>query len=250
MHTTLDNEFLRYSSKSTDHPHLPNLAESEIRNLRENMRERAEKEFLPLQEIAEQVVLKGLLMGEALGVLPGVTNVSHSLVYTRRKTTPALPQSSTVGIPDAYTMDYRNNERLLLHDSHDPKYQSDESGHIRSTGRVLMWSSDTQLNLLFGSEKLHMNGTFRSSPAIFEQVFIIQAILHGACLPVVYALLPDRKAVTYVHLLSVLSEEARRRGKYFAPSLIMTNFEPGIAKAIIVEFSEKTTRKGCHFHFS
>ena len=30
-----------------------NLAESEIRNLREKMRERAEKELLPLQEIAE-----------------------------------------------------------------------------------------------------------------------------------------------------------------------------------------------------
>ena len=180
MHTTLDNEFLRYSSKSTDHSHLPNLAEPETRNLRENMREKAEKEFLPLQEIAEQEVLKGLLMGEALAVLPGVTNVSHSLVYTRRKTTPALPQSSTVSIPDAYTMDYRNNERLLLHDSHDPEYQSKESGHIRSAGRVLMWSFDTQLDFLFGSEKLHMNGTFSSSPSIFEQVFIIQAILHGS----------------------------------------------------------------------
>ena len=53
LHTTLVDEFIRYSGKTVDHSHLSNLAESEIRNLREKMRERAEKELLPLQEIAE-----------------------------------------------------------------------------------------------------------------------------------------------------------------------------------------------------
>ena len=146
-------------------------------------------------------------------------------------------------------MDYRNLERLLLHDSADPTYQSNEHGNVRSAGRVLVWSSDTQLELLFGSEKLHMDGTFSSSPSIFEQVFIIQAFLYGTCVPVVYALLPDRKAIIYVHLLNVLSDEARKRDKKFDPSLIMTDFEPGIAKAISLEFSEKTIQKGCFFHF-
>ena len=100
MHTTLDDEFLRFSGKTTAHYHLPNPAESEIRNLRENMRERAEREFIPLQEIAEQEVRKALLTGEALAVLPGVINMGHNLVHTRRKTTPPLPQSSTFAIPD------------------------------------------------------------------------------------------------------------------------------------------------------
>jgi hypothetical protein len=50
------DEFLRFSGKTTDPSHLLNPAESEIRNLRENMRQRAEKEFLPLEEISEQEV--------------------------------------------------------------------------------------------------------------------------------------------------------------------------------------------------
>ena len=62
-----------------------------------------------------------------------------------------------------------------------------------------------------------MDGTFSSSPSFFEQVFIIQAFLHGTCLQVVYALLPDRKAITYVHLLNVLSEEASRHDKTIRP---------------------------------
>lgn len=54
-------------------------------------------------------------------------------------------------------------------------------------------------------------------------------------LPVVYALLTDRKAATYVHLFNVLIEEAKRLNKKFDPQLIMTDFEPGIAKAIALE---------------
>jgi hypothetical protein len=47
----------------------------------------------------------------------------------------------------------------LLHHSDDPTFQLKQSGKIRSEGRVLVWSSDIQLNLLFNSPKLHMDGT-------------------------------------------------------------------------------------------
>jgi hypothetical protein len=53
--------------------------------------------------------------------------------------------------------------------------------------------------------------------------------------PAVYALLPDRKAKTYVHLFQVLFAEAERFNKKFDPLLTMTDFEPGIAKAIGLE---------------
>ncbi|CAF3481758.1 unnamed protein product [Rotaria sp. Silwood2] len=95
-----------------------------------------------------------------------------------------------------------------------------------------------------------MDGTFRTSPPNFSQVFIIQAIHHGTYVPVVYALLANRKAVTYVHLFNVLFAEPNKCNKKIDPLLIMTDFDPGIAKAIILEFTEKTVRKGCFFHFS
>jgi len=52
---------------------------------------------------------------------------------------------------------------------------------------------------------------------------------------VVYSLLTDRKTPSYIYLFHVLFSEARKRGKTFDPSLIMTDFEPGIAKAISLE---------------
>ncbi|CAF1304862.1 unnamed protein product [Rotaria sordida] len=77
-------------------------------------------------------------------------------------------------------------------------------------------------------ERLHMDGTFCTSPPNFNQVFIIQAIHHGTCVPVVYALLPNRKAAIYIHLFHVLFAEANKLNKKFDPSLIMTDFEPAI----------------------
>lgn len=201
LHTTLDDEFVRYSGKTTEHSHLPNPAEGEIRDLREKMRERAETELRPLQEIAEQEVRRALLSEEALAVLPAVTTIDrflrffikneafsdvclaigHSLVRARRRVTRVVPQSSSFTIPFSYTRDHRDRERLLLHDSHDPHHQNNLSGNVRSAGRVLVWATDTQLNLLFDSDRLHMDRTFSSAPSIFNQVYIIQAFLHGTC---------------------------------------------------------------------
>ena len=86
LHTNLNDEFVRFSGSKTDHSHLPNPAELEIRNLREAMRQRAESELLPLQEIAEQEVRKGLLTAEALAVLPNMRNIGMVLISLARST--------------------------------------------------------------------------------------------------------------------------------------------------------------------
>ena len=83
LHTTLDDEFVCYSGRVADHSHLPNPAELEIRTLREEMRQRAEHELLPLQEIAEQEVRKSLLTGEALAVLPNILTSKINYEFIR-----------------------------------------------------------------------------------------------------------------------------------------------------------------------
>jgi len=81
LHTNLNDEFVRFSGSVTEHSHLPNPAELEIRTLREEMRQRAEHELLPLQEIAEQEVRKSLLTGEVLAVLPNILNLGMKVIF-------------------------------------------------------------------------------------------------------------------------------------------------------------------------
>lgn len=107
--------------------------------------------------------------------------LGHNLVRTRRKMMPSLPSSSSFVIPDVYKTDYLGHDRLLLHDSEEQQLQTEESLYAQPAGRILMWSSDIQLNLLFNSEKLYMDGTFASAPSYFDQLYIIHAIHHETC---------------------------------------------------------------------
>ena len=59
LHATVDNEFVRFSGSVSEHCHLPNPAETEIR---------AKAELVPLQQIAEDEAWHKLLSGEALAV--------------------------------------------------------------------------------------------------------------------------------------------------------------------------------------
>ncbi|CAF1542669.1 unnamed protein product, partial [Adineta steineri] len=216
VHTTLENEFIRYGGKSSTHCHLPNPSASQVRDLREAMRKRAENETTSLQLIAEQEVRQALLTGEALAVLPRINALGHNLVNQRRKTTPPVPQSSSFFIPESFTKDYCDKDRLLLYDSDDPKFQLQQPGYIRSEGRMLIWSSDIQLNILFNSQKLHMDGTFSTTPPNFKQVFIIQAFLHNTLIRSVVrrmmalALVPEKFVSTlFDDLQNDLDEDER-----------------------------------------
>ena len=78
--------------------------------------------------------------------------LGRSLSRVRQKNLPPIPNSSSFIIPDTYTRDYLDRDRLLLHDSADPKFQFNSPDNIQPSGRILIWSSDNQLQLLFNSE--------------------------------------------------------------------------------------------------
>ena len=82
-------------------------------------------------------------------------------------------------LPDSYAEVYLDVNGLLLHDTENSQYKFDPSNNPESSGRLSIWSSDTQLRFLFNGERLHMDGIFSSSHPHFEQIFIIQSIDHG-----------------------------------------------------------------------
>lgn len=88
VHTTTDDEFIRFSGGMAVHCHMPNPAETEIRDLRESMRKRAQTDLIPLQEIAEDEIRQRLLTGEALAVLPNITNIGMLCIYFNYISTP------------------------------------------------------------------------------------------------------------------------------------------------------------------
>ena len=82
---------------------------------------------------------------------------------------PLLPQSAFFDIPNDFltTLD---GKRFLL---------ADESPARRE--RLLIFSSDHQLDLLFRSSTVYMDGTFAKSPPFFTQIYIIHAVFIDTC---------------------------------------------------------------------
>lgn len=122
--------------------------------------------------------------------------------------------------------------------------------------RILIYSSDHQLNMLFSSPIVYMDGTFSKSPAHFMQIYIIHAILFDICkqynsylktklfilgLPCIFCLLVNKKSITYRHIFSELKQLANDRGQVFSPVMIMSDFETGVIPVIKSEVSDK-----CH----
>jgi hypothetical protein len=86
----------------------------------------------------------------------------------RRKNTPVIPLSFMFEIPEMYHNTLSSNRFLLI-----------DVFLKRGKDRMLAFSSEEQLQLLFESDTIFMDGTFDITPAPFKQVYIIHVHKFG-----------------------------------------------------------------------
>ena len=107
-----------------------------------------------------------------------------------------------------------DGEQFLLHDSS----PQDEN-------RVIVFATLPGLDLLSLSDDWFCDGTFSTAPNVFCQIYTIHASVEGCLIPIVYALLPDKKESTYSRLLSIL--------KVDSPKRVTIDFEVAVRNSII-----------------
>ncbi|CAF4645566.1 unnamed protein product [Rotaria sp. Silwood2] len=78
---------------------------------------------------------------------------------TRRRALPPVPHDQKFVVPPVYLETY-SKERFLIYDKRKSQYG----------GRLMMFASPEQLDVLFHSDILFVDGTFRVSPILFEQL--------------------------------------------------------------------------------
>lgn len=80
-----------------------------------------------------------------------------------------MPQSCLFDIPDVYQTTADGKRFLLM----------DETLIRRE--RLLIFASDQQLDLLFHSTIIYMDGTFGKAPPHFKQIYILHAVMFDVC---------------------------------------------------------------------
>lgn len=107
----------------------------------------------------------------------------------------------------------------------------------------------TKLNLqtLCSADTLLMDGTFKSCPKPFYQLYTILAYINTFYMPLVFALLPDKTQATYETLLHYLLQQCDGTGLKCEPQQILTDFERAAMNAVQANFTQSRL-VGCRFH--
>ena len=136
-------------------------------------------------------------------------------------------------------------------------YDSDEDpDYDGANGRISIFGTSKNLVQLFRCKVWYVDGTFKSAPSIFYQLFsVLGAVTQTGVnrkpqtvgLPFVWALLERKTRAVYEKVFNIILEEGRKLGSIILPGRIMIDFELPSIQAAEAVFG-KNIVKCCLFH--
>jgi hypothetical protein len=216
-----------------EHTHGPDPARREVLRAVQQMKTRAEETEETPQQIITQSV--STITRDAAAKLPTVHHLRRDIRRVRQRANNPIPVPLTAEelvIPDQYksTSDGQN---FLLYDSGP------------AVNRILIFGTHENLNVLAQSPHWFLDGTFKTAPSIFFQLYTIHALVHERTIPCIYALLPNKSQATYTSLLQQLMTLHANLN----PVTLMVDFEQAMINSI-QQVLPNAQVKGCFYHFS
>ena len=111
--------------------------------------------------------------------------------------------------------------------------------------RVIIFATQEALDVLKGARNVFSDGTFKTCPNLFTQIYTIHADLRGKVVPMVYALLANKRHGTYLKLLTAVKSLLPN----WALATVTTDFEAAAVRAW-KDVYPTARQHGCYFHFS
>ena len=176
----------RVVKRMNDHTHPGDAAHLEVQKAVTSLKERAAN----TQDSTGQVVAAAVanLSQAGQGALPDIRYMKRTVQRVRVATAAVPPNPGRLTdlvIPGEYTYYEKNPgvfEDFLQHDS----------GPASGDDRMLIFSTERNLDILSHATDWAMDGTFDAAPMLFTQVYSIHATFMERTLPLVYALLPNK----------------------------------------------------------
>ncbi|XP_078520302.1 uncharacterized protein LOC144819656 [Lissotriton helveticus] len=219
--------------RSTEHNHSASAMEIEVRENLQQIKFLAATSNEPcgsvLREVAQNIPM------HVASNMPTIPNLRRMIQRTKQAINPHAirPQTfSDINIPPELTVTF-TNETFLLHDNNNPEK------------RLLIFSTTRNLATLENTEIWMMDGTFKSTPHPFNQIYTIHGNINHTTIPLVFGLLPDRQSSTYTEFLSVIKTKTLNK----SPRKVIIDFEIQMINTICKLYPD-TQIQGCFFHFS
>ncbi|KAL8571163.1 hypothetical protein ACOMHN_010624 [Nucella lapillus] len=166
-------------------------------------------------------------------------SVRKSMYHERRKILPKLPKSrqETHVCVGAYDLKSSHNEDMI-------KVNDSDTG-------IVIFSTRSNLELFCSrGAQIFGDGTFKTCPRFFYQLYILHVYKHGQYVPCTFALLPSKTEEVYsqmfVHIQTLCDNEGLGELRVNSIHLDFEKATHGAVKAIWPAISTR----GCHFHLS
>ena len=111
--------------------------------------------------------------------------------------------------------------------------------------RILIFGTTQTLDILQAADNWYCDGTFKASPSLFDQLFVIQGQFREKILPLLHVLMPNRLQSSYERALAAICNLKPN----LTPATVMSDFEQASLNAFHDNFPAARQR-GCFFHFS
>ena len=128
-----------------------------------------------------------------------------------------------------------------------------------SSGKQFLLSNDTKNGVTIFSTKKFMelascetilsDGTFKTAPDPYFQIYTIFGDFENRKIPLVFALLTGKTSDHYKVMLNILKEKMEKIDKVFKADNILSDYVSGF-KAAVAKFFPESRHIGCYFHFT
>lgn len=220
--------------RESPHTCEQNVVLLEVKKIKSTLKKAVCADLGPIQKICEEPLKKlRKKCHKDEDLIPSFHSLKNSLYRSRKKflDTDFLTHSSTssVKIPEAF-------QSFLVC----------ENGDI---DKIIIFATNTAKKFIKTPGSYYADGTFRSTPKPFYQLFVIHLDVNSDkkttnIVPVIYALLPNKLEATYVRLFTLIKEKLGVQIRTFK-----SDYEIAIMNAVSFVFPQATVT-GCFHHYN
>ena len=231
-----DRDITRIIPMCLDHCHENDEKKTERRQLRAQVKRKAVGDISARPSKIIRTELKS--MNDQMLDSRDLKAVAQSLYRERRKGYPALPKNRedvhhALEEIQSSTVTNKGEHFILKNDL--------ESGIV-----VLSCASNMRF-LVNSAEELFVDGTFKCCPKYFHQMYTVHGLKNGHFVPLIYALLPDKRELTYKTLWTFIIDICSSMDLQLQPSVVHVDFEVAM-HTVINELFPNSSIKCCRFH--
>lgn len=165
-----------------------------------------------------------------------IKSIAQSLYRERRKVFPVLPKDR-LGVHsalDSMNTNTNKDEDFLLENNSE-------------TGIIILACKSNLEFFCNEAEEIFVDGTFKSCPKFFYQMYSVHGLKNGHFLPLVFALLPGKSENVYKNLWDCILSACSDLQLQLQPQVIHIDFEVAMHNVLRTAFPESVI-KCCRFH--